>query len=158
MIRFLAMVCARNLNIFPAKNGISSHFSPHMLMSKRNFDYSKHGYGFQTLHNKNPEVFGSFFLAELRGPILSFCGCPVILYALSCNFRMTFWASNQNNLATAWNWTCLGKKLKQCLLIHKIWKVPNHLLQGCSCYQVAILILSSLASLDKPSRLQLVVE
>ena len=42
MIWYLAMVRARQLNLFPAKNGISAHYSPHMIMTSRNFDYAKH--------------------------------------------------------------------------------------------------------------------
>ena len=42
MIWYLAMVCARQLNLFPAKNCISAHNSLHMIMTSRNFDYAKH--------------------------------------------------------------------------------------------------------------------
>ena len=42
MIRYLAMVCARQLNLFPAKHGISKHYSPHMIITGRNFDYKKY--------------------------------------------------------------------------------------------------------------------
>ena len=42
MIKFLSMVCADNLNIFPTKGGISSYFSPKMIMSKKDYDYLKH--------------------------------------------------------------------------------------------------------------------
>ena len=41
MIRYLAMICARQLNLFPAKHGVSSHYSPHMIVTGRNFDYEK---------------------------------------------------------------------------------------------------------------------
>ena len=42
MIRYLAMVCAKQMNIFPAKNGISKYYSPHMIMSGETYDYKKH--------------------------------------------------------------------------------------------------------------------
>eukprot|EP00980_Cylindrotheca_fusiformis_P014978 scaffold4100_cov63-Cylindrotheca_fusiformis.AAC.1 len=36
------MVSTRNINMFPAKGGISSHYSPHMILSHRNIDFKKH--------------------------------------------------------------------------------------------------------------------
>ncbi len=42
MIQYLAMVCAKQMNIFPAKNGISKYYSPHMIMSGETYDYKKH--------------------------------------------------------------------------------------------------------------------
>eukprot|EP00980_Cylindrotheca_fusiformis_P016548 scaffold4962_cov112-Cylindrotheca_fusiformis.AAC.2 len=33
MIRYLAMVSTRSINMFPAKGGISAHYSPHMILS-----------------------------------------------------------------------------------------------------------------------------
>eukprot|EP00980_Cylindrotheca_fusiformis_P023601 scaffold10669_cov67-Cylindrotheca_fusiformis.AAC.1 len=41
-IHYLAMVSTRNINMFPAKGGISSHYSPHMILSHRNIDFKKH--------------------------------------------------------------------------------------------------------------------
>ena len=41
MIRYLAMICARQLNLFSAKHGVSSYYSPHMIVTGRNFDYEK---------------------------------------------------------------------------------------------------------------------
>ena len=41
MIRYLAMVCTHALNFFPAKNGISAHYSPYMLMYNKTLDYKK---------------------------------------------------------------------------------------------------------------------
>jgi hypothetical protein len=41
MIRYLAMACTQALNYFPAKNGISSHYSPYMLMYSKTLDYKK---------------------------------------------------------------------------------------------------------------------
>jgi len=38
----MAMVCTHQLNLFPAKGGISEYFSPHMLVGGRNIDYNKH--------------------------------------------------------------------------------------------------------------------
>eukprot|EP00980_Cylindrotheca_fusiformis_P016549 scaffold4962_cov112-Cylindrotheca_fusiformis.AAC.3 len=42
MIRYLAMVSTRSINMFPAKGGISAHYSPHMILSHQNVDYKKH--------------------------------------------------------------------------------------------------------------------
>ena len=42
MLKTLAKVSCRQLNYFPAKNGVSPYFSPHVLMHKRNIDYHKH--------------------------------------------------------------------------------------------------------------------
>ena len=42
MIHFLAMVNTKTLNLFPVKHRISVHFSPHMLMMQRKFDYKNH--------------------------------------------------------------------------------------------------------------------
>ena len=42
MVETLAMVVAFQLNIFPAKNGISKYYSPYMLVHKRNLDFKKH--------------------------------------------------------------------------------------------------------------------
>ena len=36
------MVCAKQMNIFPAKNGISKYYSPHMIMSGETYDYKKY--------------------------------------------------------------------------------------------------------------------
>ena len=42
MIRWLAMVVTHQLNLFPVKGGISSHYSPHVIMSNTDWDYKKH--------------------------------------------------------------------------------------------------------------------
>ena len=42
MIRKLAMETARHLNIFPAKGGISSYYSPNILLGGQPLDYTKH--------------------------------------------------------------------------------------------------------------------
>ena len=42
MLKTLAVVLCRQLNYFPAKNGMSDYFSPHMLMNRENIDYNKH--------------------------------------------------------------------------------------------------------------------
>ena len=42
MLKHLAMTSANQLNLFPAKGGISECLSPHMIMMKRNIDYNKH--------------------------------------------------------------------------------------------------------------------
>lgn len=42
MLRYLAMVCTSQLNMFPVKGGVSSYYSPHVLLGGRNLDYHKH--------------------------------------------------------------------------------------------------------------------
>ena len=42
MFKYLAMVCTHQLNLFPAKGGVSEYFSPHMLVGGRNLDFNKH--------------------------------------------------------------------------------------------------------------------
>ena len=42
MVRYLAVVCAKHLNVFPAKNGVSKYYSPHMIISRETYDYKKH--------------------------------------------------------------------------------------------------------------------
>ena len=42
MLEALAMLSCKQLIFFPAKNGVSPYFSPHMIMNKRNIDYKKH--------------------------------------------------------------------------------------------------------------------
>jgi len=38
MIRYLAMVCTKQLNIYPAKNGISKYYSPYMIVPSEIYD------------------------------------------------------------------------------------------------------------------------
>ena len=42
MIRYLAMVSGMQLNFFPDKGGISTYYSPRMIMDQTNLDYTKH--------------------------------------------------------------------------------------------------------------------
>jgi hypothetical protein len=42
MIKILAMESAKKLNFFSPSNGMSSQFSPRMIIHKENLDYSKH--------------------------------------------------------------------------------------------------------------------
>ena len=42
MLQTLAKLATRQLNFFPAKNGVSAYFSPYMLLNKRSLDYSSH--------------------------------------------------------------------------------------------------------------------
>ena len=42
MLRTLAMVCTHQLNLFPAKGGVSAYYSPHVIMSQQNWDFTKH--------------------------------------------------------------------------------------------------------------------
>ncbi|MGC8528515.1 hypothetical protein, partial [Acidiphilium sp.] len=38
MLRYLSMVCTKQLNLFPAKGGVSSYLSPHVILGGRNID------------------------------------------------------------------------------------------------------------------------
>jgi hypothetical protein len=42
MVKILVTECAKKLNFFPRKNGISPYFSPRMILHQRNLDYAKH--------------------------------------------------------------------------------------------------------------------
>ena len=42
MVRYLAMICTDQLNWFPVKGGISSYYSPKVIMSHQALDYNKH--------------------------------------------------------------------------------------------------------------------
>ncbi len=42
MLRYLAMVATKQLNLFPAKGGVSSYLSPHVILGGRDIDYNKH--------------------------------------------------------------------------------------------------------------------
>ena len=42
MLRYLALVCTSQLNMFPAKGGISPYYSPHVLMGGSKLNYDKH--------------------------------------------------------------------------------------------------------------------
>ena len=42
MIKKLGMECARHLNIFPVKGGISSYYSPNTILKGQALDYTKH--------------------------------------------------------------------------------------------------------------------
>ncbi len=42
MLRNLAMEVTKNLNVLPAKGGVSEYYSPHMILKRENFDYNKH--------------------------------------------------------------------------------------------------------------------
>ena len=42
MIRYLTMVSGMQLNFFPAKGGVSTYYSPRMIMDQTNLDYTKH--------------------------------------------------------------------------------------------------------------------
>jgi hypothetical protein len=41
MLKYLAMVSTQQLNLFPAKGGVSAYLSPHTLMTGRNLNYDK---------------------------------------------------------------------------------------------------------------------
>ena len=41
MIRHLAMNVTQTLNLFPAKVGVSDHYSPHIILLQKNWDYLK---------------------------------------------------------------------------------------------------------------------
>ena len=42
MIRHLAMTQANQLNLFPVKGGVSTYYSPRMILNQTNLDYTKH--------------------------------------------------------------------------------------------------------------------
>ena len=42
MIQFLVALCAKQLNFFPAKGGVSQYFSPHVILHRYPVDYEKH--------------------------------------------------------------------------------------------------------------------
>ena len=59
MLKHLTMISAEQLNYFPAKGGISAHFSPYAIIKRRSIDYTKHlRYGFgsyvQAFNENNP--------------------------------------------------------------------------------------------------------
>jgi hypothetical protein len=54
MVQELAIGCTDSLNFFPVKGGVSSYYSPHMIMHQENLDYNKHCL----------IAFGSFVQAE----------------------------------------------------------------------------------------------
>ena len=42
MLKYLAMVATKQLTLFPAKGGVSSYLSPHVIMTGTHLDYDKH--------------------------------------------------------------------------------------------------------------------
>ena len=42
MLNYLAMMCMDQLNIFPAKGGVSKYLIPYVIMTKRDLDLEKH--------------------------------------------------------------------------------------------------------------------
>jgi hypothetical protein len=40
LIRYLAMIQAHHLNLFPVKGGVSKYYSPRMILNQTNLDYS----------------------------------------------------------------------------------------------------------------------
>jgi hypothetical protein len=42
MVKILAMECAKKLNFFPPKGGVSPYYSPRMIMHQQNLDFVKH--------------------------------------------------------------------------------------------------------------------
>jgi hypothetical protein len=42
MLRYLSMVSTHQLNLFPAKGGVSAYLSSYTIMTGRNLDYNKH--------------------------------------------------------------------------------------------------------------------
>ncbi len=56
MLRYLAMVATHQLNMFPAKGGISEYFSPRVLLGGQSVDYNKHcQVPFGAYHQANEE-------------------------------------------------------------------------------------------------------
>ena len=60
MIEDLGIICAERLNIFPAKHGVSSYYSPESLISGKILDYNKHckySYGeYVQAHHENTKT------------------------------------------------------------------------------------------------------
>ena len=59
MLKYLAMIVTHQLNLFPAKGGISPYFSPHIITGGRAIDYTKHcqttfGSYVQAVQENNP--------------------------------------------------------------------------------------------------------
>jgi hypothetical protein len=59
MLRILAEIVTHQLNIYPAKGGVSPYYSPFMIMKNRTLDYNKHcqhlfGSYVQATHETNP--------------------------------------------------------------------------------------------------------
>ena len=42
MLRYLAMTQVNQLNLFPAKGGVSKYYSPKMILTSESLDYNKH--------------------------------------------------------------------------------------------------------------------
>jgi hypothetical protein len=42
MVKILVSESTKRLNFFPAKGGVSLHYSPRMILHRRNMDYNKH--------------------------------------------------------------------------------------------------------------------
>ena len=42
LVKPLALISTNMLNMFPVKGGVSSYYSPHMIMQGRKLDYNKH--------------------------------------------------------------------------------------------------------------------
>ena len=42
MLKYLSMVSTHQLNLFPAKGGVSAYLSPHVIITGRNLDFDKH--------------------------------------------------------------------------------------------------------------------
>jgi hypothetical protein len=56
MLRYLAMVSTEQLNLFPAKGGVSAYLSPHVILSGRDFDYAKqYPFGAYVQANNDPK-------------------------------------------------------------------------------------------------------
>ena len=55
MLKYLAMVSTNQLNYFPVKGGISKHYSPHLLMKKRDLKYRDCEHPFGTYVQANQE-------------------------------------------------------------------------------------------------------
>ena len=42
LIKILVMECTKKLIFFPSKNGVSSYYSPRVILHQRGLDYNKH--------------------------------------------------------------------------------------------------------------------
>ena len=66
MLRYLAMISAQQLNIFPAKGGVSAYYSPHMIIRGENYDFAVQAYQEQDPKNTNaPRTYDAIYLRPM---------------------------------------------------------------------------------------------
>jgi hypothetical protein len=68
MIRYLAMIQAKQLNLFLVKGGVSKYYSPRMILNQTNLDDTKHcvvPFGAYVQANHEPTKTSSSFTITL---------------------------------------------------------------------------------------------